>query len=93
MDREGGVIDRRHASRETGSTGVMTILVPPAVFQEVQAILNPPVLANVSQEIGCGHLLGIKAAHIVACIMQNDFAIVSTQLAIHAQSNLATRQI
>lgn len=90
MDREGGVIDRRHASRETGSTGVMTILVPPAVFQEVQAIFDLPVPANVPQEIGCGHLLGIKAAHEVARIVQHNFSIVSTQLAVHAQGNSAT---
>ncbi|QEG33085.1 hypothetical protein Pr1d_03460 [Bythopirellula goksoeyrii] len=78
MDREGGVVDRRHASRETWPTGMVTILVPPAVFQKVQAVFYSPVLANVPQEIGGGDLIGIKAAHIVASIMQNDFAIIST---------------
>jgi len=78
MDREGGVVDRRHAGRETRSTCVMTIFVPPAVFQEVQAVFNAPVLANVPQEIGGSHLIGIEAAHVVASIVQHDFTIVST---------------
>lgn len=78
MNGEGGVVNGRHAGRETWPTGVVTILVPPAIFYEVQAVFNSPVLANVPQQIGCGHLIWIKAAHIVARIMQNDFAIVST---------------
>ena len=77
MNRESRVVDRCHASGETWPTGMVTILVPPAVFQEVQAIFDSPVLANVPQEIGGSDLIGIQAAHIVACIMQNDFAIVS----------------
>ncbi len=83
MNRESGVVDCRHASRETGAPGVVTIFVPPAIFQEVQAIFNAPVLANMPQEIGGGYLLGIEAAHVVARIVQYDFAIVCTQLTIN----------
>jgi len=83
MDRECRIVDRRHAGRETWPTGVVTILVPPAVLQEVQAVFNPPVLANMPQEVGFGHLLRIEAAHIIACILEYDFAIVSMQLTIH----------
>ena len=90
MYGEGRIIDRRHASREPGAPGVVTIFVPPAIFQEVQAVLNTPVLADIAQEIGCAHLLGIKAAHVIASIVQHDFTIVSTQFTIDTQTNLAT---
>jgi hypothetical protein len=78
MDREGGVIDRRHAGRQTGPTSVVTVLVPPTVFQEVQAVFDSPVLADVPKKISGGDLTGIKAAYVVASVMQHDFAIVST---------------
>lgn len=93
MDGEGGVVDRRHACRKAWPTGVVAIFVPPAVLQEVQTIFDSPMLANMPQKIGGGYLLGIEAAHIVARVMQHDFAIVSTQFTIHTQTNLATRQI
>lgn len=91
MDGEGGVVDRRHACRKAWPTGVVAIFVPPAVLQEVQAVFNAPMLANVPQELGCGHLLGIETAHIVARVMQHDFTVVGTQLTIHAQTDLAAR--
>jgi len=71
----------------------MAIFVPPTVFQEVQAVFNSPVLANVPQEIGGGYLLGIEATHIVARIVQHDFAMISTQFPIDTQTNLATGKI
>jgi hypothetical protein len=93
MDGECGVVDRRQAGREAWSTGMVTILVPPPIFQEVQAVFDSPVLANMPQEISSGHLLGIEAAHIIACIMQDDFTVCRAQLTIHTQTNLATGQI
>ncbi len=93
MNGEGGVVDRRHASRKPRSPRVMTILVPPAVFQEVQAVFNSPVLANVPQEICGGYLLGIEAAHVVTCIVQHDFTIVCAQLSVDTQTNLTTGKI
>ena len=85
MDREGGIVDCRHASRELGPTRVLTIFVPPAKCS--------PVLADIGQEIGCGDLLGSKAAHIVSRIVQHDFAIVSPQFPINTQANWATGEI
>ncbi len=93
MNGEGRIVDCRHAGREPRPTCVVTIFVPPAVFYEVQAILNTPVLSNVPQEIGCGYLFGIETAHVIARIVQHDFAIVRTQLTIDTQANLATWQI
>ncbi len=93
MDREGGVVNRRHACRETRPTGVVTVFVPPSVFQEVQTVFDPPVLANMPQEIGCGHLIWIETAYVVACIMQYDFTICRAQLAVDTQTDMTTGHI
>lgn len=59
MDREGGVVQRRHAGRETRPAGVVTIFVPPAIFEEVQAVFDPPVAADMLEEVGRGDLVRI----------------------------------
>jgi hypothetical protein len=72
VDREGGVVDRRHGGRQTRPAGVVTILVPPAVFQEVRAVFNPPVLADVLQEVVGVDLLRIEATDVVSRVVQRD---------------------
>ncbi|MEQ9379490.1 MAG: hypothetical protein RJP95_01405 [Pirellulales bacterium] len=93
VDREGGVVDRCHADRQPWPSGVVAVFVPPAVFQEVQAVFDSPVLADVAQEVGSGDLSGIEAAHEVARVMQQDLAILSEQFTINAQRNAATGQV
>lgn len=61
MDREGGVVDRRQAGGEAGPPGMVAIFVPPAVLQEVEAVLQPPVIADIAQEVCGGDAVGIEA--------------------------------
>ena len=93
MDREGGVIDRRQAIRQAWSSGVVTVFVPPTIFQEVEAVLDPPMLTDVPQQIGGGDMIRIEATNVVAGIVQHDVAIVRAQLTIHAEGNATTRQV
>lgn len=93
MNRESGVVERREAGREAGPSGVVTIFVPPAVFEEVQPVFDPPMLTNMLQKISGSDLIGIQATHIIARIVQHDLAVVATDLAIDAQCDLAARQV
>ena len=61
MDGERGIVNGRHAGREAWPTSVVTIFVPPAVLQEVEAVLQTPVIADMAQEVRGGDAVGIEA--------------------------------
>ena len=85
MDREGGVVDRRQAGGEAGPPGVVAILVPPAILQEVEAVFQPPVVADVPQEVRGGDALGIEARHEVPHVVREHFAVGGANFTIDAQ--------
>lgn len=72
MEGEGGVVDGREARREAGPAGVVAVLIPPAVLDEVQAVLDPPVAAGVPQQVGGGDLIRVEAAGEVACVTRDE---------------------
>lgn len=71
----------------------MTILVPPAVFEKVQPVFDSPMPADMLQKLSGGDLIGIQAAHVVACVVQHDLAVRARDLAVNAQRDLATWQV
>lgn len=85
MDREGGVVDGRQASGEAGPPGVVAVLVPPPILQEVEAVFQPPVVADVPQEIRGGDAAGIETRDEVSHVVREDFAVGGANLAINAQ--------
>lgn len=93
MDGEGGVVEGRQAGREAGPPRVVAIFVPPAVLQEVEAVFQPPVVADVAQEIRGRDLLGIEARDEVTHVVRHHFACGRAELAIDAQRYTATGQI
>lgn len=84
MDREGGIVDRRQAGRETGPPGVVAILVPPAVLQEVQAVFDPPVIADMPQEFRSGDAVRIEARDEVAHVVREELAVGGADFTIDA---------
>jgi hypothetical protein len=74
VDREGGVVDRRQASGETGPPGVVAVLVPPAVLQEMETVFQPPVVADVSQQVRGSDSIGIEARHEVPHVVREQLA-------------------
>jgi hypothetical protein len=85
VDREGGVVDGRQASRETGPPGVVAVLVPPPILQEVETVFQPPVVANVPQEVRSGNAVRIKARDKIPHVARENLAAGSANLAINAQ--------
>ena len=72
---QSGVGERSKHLGQTGSGGVVPILVPPTVFDEVQAVLHLPVAANVLLEIGGRDGVGIQAAHEIPTLARYKIAI------------------
>lgn len=85
MDREGCVVDRRQAGGEAGPPGVVAVLVPPSILQEVKAVFHAPMVADVSQEVRSGNAVGIEARHEIPHVVRKDFAVGGANLAIHSQ--------
>jgi hypothetical protein len=85
VDGEGGVVDRREAGGEAGPPGVVAVLVPPAVLQEVEAVLQPPVIADMPQEVGGGDAVGIEARDEVPHVVRENLAVGGADFTIDAQ--------
>ena len=78
---------------ETGAAGPVAIFVPPAVFQEEDAVLDLPVIANVGQQFLGAHFAGIDAGQEVARVMQTHGAVFSREVAIDAECDLAAGEV
>jgi len=70
---------------EAGPPGVVAVLVPPAVLQEVEAVLHPPVVADVPQEVGGGDAVGIEARDEVPHVVRENLAVGGANFTIDAQ--------
>jgi len=64
---------------------MVAILIPPPILQEVEAVLHPPVIADVSQEVRGGDALGIEARDEVSHIVREDLAVGGADFTIDAQ--------
>ena len=84
MDREGGVVDGRQAGGEAGPPGVVAVFVPPPILQEVETVFQPPVVADVPQEVRGGDAIGIEARDEIPHVVRENLAIGSTNHAINA---------
>jgi hypothetical protein len=85
MDREGGVVDGRQAGGEAGPPGVVAVLVPPAILQEVEAVFHSPMVADVPQQVRRGNTLGIEARDEIPHVVRENLAVGSANLAINSQ--------
>ena len=59
----------------------------------MQAVLDLPMAADITQQIVGGHLVRIEASNVVANVVRNHRAAFGAQLAINAQCDAAARQV
>lgn len=64
---------------------MVAVLVPPAVIDEVQAVLDLPMIAHQPQEFGRGDPVWVQAGNEVARVVRDKFAVGFANLAIDAQ--------
>ena len=71
----------------------MTILVPPAVFDKVKAVLHLPVVANVGLQSGRRDPVWVEAGHTIATFTRENFTTGRTHFAIDTEDDLAMRKV
>lgn len=66
----------------------MAILVPPAIFDEEQAVLDLPMGADGRQQFGGGNLAWVEAGKKVARVGEQHATVVGDYVPINTQCNL-----
>lgn len=72
---------------------MVAILVPPSILQEVETVFQPPVVADVSQEVCGGDAVRIEAGDEVPHVARENFAGGGANFAINTQRYAATGQV
>lgn len=93
MNGDGGVVDGGHQGRESRAAGMMPIFVPPTVFGEVKTVFDAPVISYVAENIVSRNVVRVEAGDEVARVAQYDVAIISGQLTIDTNNDLAAGQV
>lgn len=75
---------------QAGPLGPMAVLIPPAVFGEVQGILNLPVIADCFQQLDRGYAARITAGEKIARVVLGNGPIRGDDVAVDAQRNATT---
>ena len=75
---------------QAGPLGPMAVFIPPAVFGEVQGILNLPVVADRFQQLDCGYAARITTGEKIARVVLGDGPIRGDDVAVHAQRKATT---
>ncbi len=88
-DGQSGVRQRGEHLGQTGPLGVVTIFVPPAVFDEMKAVFHLPVAANICLEFGRRDRIGIQAGYEVPTFAGKKLALRASHFAIHTDGDLA----
>ena len=86
---QGRVRQRGKAIGQAGTLGVVTVFVPPAILDEVQAIFHLPVAANVDVKPGGADRAGVATGDEIPGIVEQDRAIGRAYFAIGADGDLA----
>lgn len=86
-DGESGVRQRSERLGQAGPLGVVTIFVPPAVFDEMKAVFHLPVATNVVLEFTWRDRIGIQTGHKVPALAGNKRALRRTHFAINTDAD------
>jgi hypothetical protein len=92
-DGESGVRQRSERLGQAGPLGVVAIFVPPAVLDEMEAVLHLPVATNVCLEFTRRDGIGVHAGHEVPAFAGKECPFRGTHFAINSQRDLATGNV
>jgi len=90
---QGGIGERCKRLSEPGPLGVVPVFVPPAILEEVQAVLDLPVAANGGGELARGDPFRRATGHIVMGFVKRKSVIGGTYLVIEPDGDLTTREV
>lgn len=66
----------------------MPIFVPPAIFAEVQTVLDSPMIPDMSEDVVWRDGVWIKTGDEVTLVVQYDGSIVGDQLTINSYGDI-----
>lgn len=92
-NRESGVRQRCKRLGQAGPFGVVTVLVPPTVLDEMEAVFHFPMAAHVSLEVTGRDRIGIQTGHKVPALARKQFAGNAKYFTINADGNLTARYV
>jgi hypothetical protein len=92
QNAQGGVGQRGKDLGQTRPLGVVTVLVPPAVLDEVQAVFYLPVVANVGLQPTRRNATRVEAGGKITTFTREQRA-GRTHLAIDTEHDLAMRKV
>jgi len=75
---------------DAGTRGPMAILVPPAILDEEEAVLDLPVRADRGQELSGADSFRIEAAQKIARVEKRDRSVLAGYVPINTQENAAS---
>jgi len=84
MDEECRIVDRG----EAGASRVMAILIPPAIFSEVETVFDSPMISDVFDNVVGENGFWIKAGDEITPVAQHGVTVIGGQLAIDAHHDL-----
>ena len=87
---QGRGVEHRQIFGQAGPPSPMPVFVPPAVFGEVQRVLDLPVVANRSQQLVCGYATRIATGEKIARVVKGRGPIRGNDIAVHAQGDATT---
>jgi hypothetical protein len=92
-DCQGGVGHRGKALGQAGPLGVVAVFVPPAVFDEVEAVFHLPMSANVGVKFGRRDHSRVEAGHVIPALVEEKLSRGRTHLAIGTDGDLAVGKV
>ena len=91
QDGEGKVRQCGKNFAQTGTTQIVTVFVPPSVFDEVQGVFDLPVVTHQFLKIGRPHLRRVDARDEVTRVVRKKCVRRIEHIAIHTQNDLTIR--
>lgn len=73
--------------------GVVVVFIPPAIFDEVQAVLHMPMVANVGLQCGGRDATGVETGREIAAIVRKNLSQGRAYFAIDTKDDLTIRKV
>ena len=90
---QSGVRQRSERLGQSGPFGVVTIFVPPAVLDEMEAVFHLPVATNIVLEFTRRDRIGIQAGDEVPAFAGKKFTLRRAHFVIRTNADLATGNV
>ena len=90
---QGSVGERGKDFGQARSLRVVTILVPPAIFDKVKTVFDLPVAANIGLQFGCRNKSRVDAGREIPALAGENLTMDRTHFAIDANDDPAVRKV